>query len=78
MKSIRPWGFFFALLIFMVAPGPARVQAAEPATPEKTGLAIGQQAPDFKLKDQNGQEHSLAEMLKKGKVALVFHRSADW
>ncbi len=41
-------------------------------------LEIGQKAPDFKLHDQTGKERSLRAMLKKSKVAVVFHRSADW
>ena len=52
--------------------------AAEPASPEKTGLAVGQRAPDFTLKDQNDRDISLSALLKKGPVALVFFRSADW
>lgn len=42
------------------------------------GLAVGAQAPAFTLPGQDGQEHTLAEFLKKGTVALVFYRSADW
>jgi|HubBroStandDraft_3_1064219.scaffolds.fasta_scaffold3254750_1 cytochrome oxidase Cu insertion factor (SCO1/SenC/PrrC family) len=45
---------------------------------EKTGLKVGTKAPAFKLKGQDGKEHSLDEFLKKGKVALVFYRSANW
>jgi len=45
---------------------------------DKTGLPIGAKAPAFTLKDQNGKEHTLEEFLKKGKVALVFYRSASW
>lgn len=52
--------------------------AAAPAAPEKTGVAVGQKAPGFTLKDQNDLEVSLAALLKKGPVALVFFRSADW
>lgn len=51
---------------------------AERASPETTGLSIGQSAPAFTLKDQNNQEVSLEALLKKGPVALVFFRSADW
>jgi cytochrome oxidase Cu insertion factor (SCO1/SenC/PrrC family) len=43
-----------------------------------TGLQIGAKAPGFTLKDHNGTERSLDEFLVKGKVALVFYRSADW
>ena len=42
------------------------------------GLAVGKPAPAFTLKNQDGQEVSLDSLLKKGKVALVFFRSADW
>ena len=52
--------------------------AAEPAAPEKTGLAVGEKAPAFTLKDQNNRDVSLDSLLKKGPVALVFYRSADW
>ena len=45
---------------------------------EHTGLRVGETAPRFTLKDQQGKERSLDELLKKGKVALVFYRSADW
>ena len=55
----------------------AHAKAADPP-PEKTGLKVGAKAPAFKLKDQNGQERTLDEFVKKGKVALVFYRSASW
>ncbi len=45
-----------------------------PAHPLKTGS----KAPSFTLKDQNGRDQSLDAMLKNGKVAVIFHRSADW
>jgi cytochrome oxidase Cu insertion factor (SCO1/SenC/PrrC family) len=68
-------GLFTACALLAFA---ATVAAAKPAPPEKTGLAIGQKAPDFTLKDQNGRDVSLAVLLKKGPVALVFFRSAEW
>jgi len=52
--------------------------AAEPAAPEHTGLAVGKKAPSFTLKDQANHDVSLDSLLKKGPVALVFFRSADW
>ena len=61
--------------VWLLASG---ASAAEPAAPEKTGLAVGQKAPAFTLKDQNDRDISLDALLKKGPVALVFHRSADW
>lgn len=50
-------------------------QAPDPAT---TGIDVGATAPRFKLKDQDGIERKLDDFLGKGKVALVFTRSADW
>jgi hypothetical protein len=50
----------------------------EPVMEGNTGVATGQKAPSFRLKDQTGTERSLDEFLEQGKVALVFYRSADW
>ena len=57
---------------------PPAAPAADPAPEQKTGLKIGTKAPAFTLKDQNGKERELAEFVKRGKVALVFYRSASW
>ncbi len=56
----------------------AATNAADQPPDWKTGLKVGAKAPAFKLKDQNGKERELDEFLKKGKVALVFYRSASW
>jgi cytochrome oxidase Cu insertion factor (SCO1/SenC/PrrC family) len=53
-------------------------RASDPAPQEKTGLKVGEKAPAFTLKDQNGKERTLDEFVKQGKVALVFYRSASW
>ena len=52
--------------------------AADPAPEAKTGLAVGSKAPAFTLRDQTGKERSLDEFLQRGKVAVVFYRSASW
>jgi cytochrome oxidase Cu insertion factor (SCO1/SenC/PrrC family) len=52
--------------------------SAKPRPEEQTGLKVGAKAPKFTLTDQRGAGRSLDELLKKGKVALVFYRSADW
>ncbi len=44
----------------------------------RVGLNVGDKAPDFMLKSAAGQDIQLQDLLKKGKVALVFVRSADW
>jgi cytochrome oxidase Cu insertion factor (SCO1/SenC/PrrC family) len=68
------------VLAFSVLSAPdLRAQAkGKPALEEQTGLKVGERAPKFTLKDQEGKERSLDEFLGKGKVALVFYRSADW
>ena len=38
------------------------------------GLFIASKAPDFKAKDQNGKDVRLKDVLKEGKVVLVFYR----
>ena len=54
----------------------ASLSAADlPATP---GLAVGAKAADFTLKNAAGDDVALSALLQKGKVALVFYRSADW
>ena len=50
----------------------------KPAPESMTGPKVGEKAPSFTLKDQDGKERSLDDLVKKGKVALVFYRSADW
>src|SRR5689334_6683533 len=62
MKKVIFLLFFLPLSYFVVA------QEA----PE--GLFINSKAPDFRAKDQNGNEVHLKELLKKGKVVLIFYR----
>jgi hypothetical protein len=45
---------------------------------EGPGLKKGTKAPEIELKDQNGKVVKVSDMLKKGPVAVVFHRSANW
>jgi cytochrome oxidase Cu insertion factor (SCO1/SenC/PrrC family) len=70
MRRLLALASVFAVVV--VAP------AAEPPIEGKTGLKVGEKAPAFKLKDQDGKERTLEEFTKKGMVALVFHRSAGW
>lgn len=46
--------------------------------PPLPGPPVGVEAPSFSLTDQHGDPQSLADLLQKGPVALVFYRSADW
>jgi len=69
----RIWGITLGLLL-----GTGVALGANPAPKEKTGLNVGEKAPEFKLKDQTGEERSLTALLEEGNVALVFFRSASW
>jgi cytochrome oxidase Cu insertion factor (SCO1/SenC/PrrC family) len=66
------------VLGFALLAAPEVRAQVKPAPEEHTGLKVGDKAPKFLLKDQEGKERTLDEFLKKGKVALVFYRSADW
>jgi hypothetical protein len=65
-----------ASFVLAAVPGTSHAQSA--GTNWNPGLGIGAKAPAFKLVGQAGKEHDLAELLVKGKLALVFQRSADW
>jgi cytochrome oxidase Cu insertion factor (SCO1/SenC/PrrC family) len=67
-----------AAVVLLAAPTAFSQGKGKPAPEEQTGLKVGAKAPTFTLKDQEGKERSLDEFQKKGKVALVFYRSADW
>lgn len=62
---------FFSLLILLHVAFCLFAQEA----PE--GLFINSKAPDFKATDQDGNEVRLKELLKKGKVVLLFYRG-NW
>jgi hypothetical protein len=66
------------VLAFAVVLGVALGASAADPPPEKTGLKVGEKAPEFALKDQAGKEHTLKGLLQDGPVALVFYRSASW
>jgi len=68
-------GLAFALL---ATPAAWAQTKGKPAPEELTGLKVGEKAPKFTLEDQEGKKRSLDDLLEKGKVALVFYRSADW
>ena len=51
---------------------------AQPVRAQEHGLREGQKAPEFRLKSADGTEVALTNLLARGKVALVFYRSADW
>jgi cytochrome oxidase Cu insertion factor (SCO1/SenC/PrrC family) len=65
-------------VVLLAAPTARSQGTGNPALEERSALKVGTKAPRFTLRDQEGKERTLDEFLKKGKVALVFYRSADW
>jgi cytochrome oxidase Cu insertion factor (SCO1/SenC/PrrC family) len=54
--------------------------SAQTTTAKKVepGPKVGSKVKDFVVKDSKGKERKLSKLLKKGPVAIVFFRSADW
>lgn len=75
MKFSRDCGLLNLLLSALLA---AAQVAPGQSSPQPREIVVGQRAPSFSLKDQNGQEVSLDALLKKGPVAVVFIRSVEW
>lgn len=74
--QVRGWPFYLWFLTGLLLCGAA--PAAEQGSAAEIGLKIGDRAPGFVLKDQDNRKVSLESLLKKGPVALVFVRSANW
>lgn len=78
MRNSKPLWIFSAALVFGLATALAYGEG-DPAPDAMTGIDVGEKAPDFTLKDQNGEEHSLSGLLSgDDTVALMFFRSANW
>ena len=77
MKSWKKLLAVTTLVLAIAVPAMA-YEAGDAAPDEMTGIQVGDKVPDFTLKDQNGVEHSLSDLLKEGTVALMFYRSAYW
>jgi cytochrome oxidase Cu insertion factor (SCO1/SenC/PrrC family) len=45
---------------------------------EGVGPKVGEALPEFSLRDQDGQVHSLKSLLGSKGAVIVFFRSADW
>jgi len=86
MKTSRfaPVALFLLLVAPTLAPTPATAEhpkaehpkaehpkAEHPATATSTPAAVGDKAPDFKLTDTDGVEHSLAQYLAEGQVVVL-------
>jgi hypothetical protein len=54
------------------------VSSRTPVAVSKLGPQVGEQVPDFKLKDQHGKPWTLASIMGPNGAMIVFYRSADW
>lgn len=51
---------------------------AKESSDSSPGAEVDAKAADFELLDQNEKKVKLSTLIKKGPVAVVFHRSAGW
>jgi cytochrome oxidase Cu insertion factor (SCO1/SenC/PrrC family) len=65
------------LSLALAAPDVGAQGQANPAPEDRAGLKVGEKAPRFTLKDQQGRERSLDSCSRRAR-SLVFYRSADW
>ncbi len=71
-------GFLSFVAAVALTSGCCELGAEEDPPSKEIGLRVGEQAPDFTLKDQSGRTRKFADFRGKGIVALLFYRSADW
>ena len=69
----------FALLAIGAGQAPAQSgnRAAE-VDLERVGPQVGTGLPDFSLRDQHGDVHTMGSLLGPNGALIVFFRSADW
>ena len=77
MKYWRGSALLMALVAAILFAGSALAQD-DWAPEEMTGVKVGEKAPDFTLANIDGTKVTLSELTKKGTVAVVFYRSANW
>lgn len=66
------------LTALLQAPVAAQQTPRQKLDVSKRGPQIGEQVPDFSLKDENGSMRSLKSIMGPQGAMLVFFRSADW
>jgi cytochrome oxidase Cu insertion factor (SCO1/SenC/PrrC family) len=75
MKSFLSWA---AAMVILFGADTQAQQSATRVDVSKLGPQVGQQVPDFNLRDQNGQTQTLQTIMGPKGAMLVFIRSADW
>jgi len=68
-----------ALLVLLAPDGSPRAQGSPAPVPiEARGPQVGSVAPPIRLRDQGDRERTLASLMGKQGLVLLFVRSADW
>ena len=70
--------FGLALALFATSGDQSRSTSATTVDVESIGPKIGASLPDFNLRDQRGEAHTLKSLLGPKGAVIVFFRSADW
>ena len=76
-----PGVFAVALALLASLAGHASPQSGNPAAKvdvERVGPQVGTRLPDFSLRDQHGDVHTMKSLLGPKGALVVFFRSADW
>jgi hypothetical protein len=77
--SIATLGLFLSILWGGSADGGQTPQPGrQQVDVSKLGPQVGQQVPDFNLRDQTGRMRNLQSVMGPRGAMLVFFRSADW
>jgi hypothetical protein len=64
--------------LLMSAPDAQQRGSRTPIDVARLGPQVGERAPDFSLKDQNGKAWTRSSIMGSKGAMLVFVRSADW
>ena len=76
-----PGVFVLAVALLAIGAGQAPPQSGNPAAKvdvERVGPQVGTGLPDFSLRDQHGDVHSMKSLLGPKGALIIFFRSADW
>ncbi|HJN93049.1 MAG TPA: hypothetical protein QGF05_10050 [Dehalococcoidia bacterium] len=76
------WLFALILVCATMAPLAAQEEASEQVFDQDkdvvTGPEVGEQIPNFRARDQNGEWQDFESIRGPSGAVVVFHRSADW
>ncbi len=65
-------------LCLLISAGLSFAAEREAIVVAELGPQVGESVPDFELKDQFGETHTLESIMGPNGAMLLFHRSADW